>query len=244
MEYLAHHGATVRAQGVLTEVLQTQGDVALGIVDLAEEHHANLILLVTHAREGLSRVVHGSVADRVLHGATVPVLLLKHGESSSRVFGPGQSPHLLVPLDGSALAESALPLASALARLVGAPMTLLRSLDLPDLSLTGRGRAGAATAAIRASIPAERQEAEQYLASIGQRLQAQGLATTNLVTEGGAAQDIATQARTLEAAGQAVLIVMATHGHSGLGRWLYGSVAGAVLHLADVPLLVIRSHGA
>lgn len=238
--YLAEMGEASLAQGVPAEVLKTQGDAALGIVDLAEEHYADLILLVTHAREGLSRLVHGSVTERVLHAAKMPVLLLKHGEPSSRVFAPGQSPHLLVPLDGSALAESVLPLASALARLVGAPVTLVRSLDMSDLTLTERGRAGAATAAISASIPAERQEAEQYLEQIQHRLQVQGLAATSLVTEGGAAQDIAAQAKTLEEAGQAVLIVLATHGRSGLGRWLYGSVAGAVLHLADVPLLVLR----
>ncbi len=61
-----------------------------------------------------------------------------------------------------------------------------------------------------------------------------------LVTEGSAAEDIAGQAKELEQAGHAVMIVMATHGRTGVGRWLYGSVAGAVLHLADVPLLVVR----
>jgi nucleotide-binding universal stress UspA family protein len=62
-----------------------------------------------------------------------------------------------------------------------------------------------------------------------------------LVTEGGAAEDIARQASQLQEAGEAVFIVMATHGRTGLGRWLYGSVAGALLQLATTPMLVIRS---
>ena len=60
------------------------------------------------------------------------------------------------------------------------------------------------------------------------------------ITEGRAVGDIATQAKPLEEAGKPTIIVMARHGRSGIGRWLYGRVVGAVLYLADVPLFVIR----
>lgn len=239
-EYLNTLKETVKAQGVSVEAVNTEGDAALGIVDVAKERQADLIVLVTHAREGISRLVHGSVADRVLHGASVPVLLLKHGEQLTTIFSGEKQLHLLVPLDGSVVAESVLPQAISLARQLNAAITLVCSLDLPDLSFSARGRAAAANDVIRGMIPDERKAAIKYLEQIQQQLQTQGISTATVVTEGGAAGDIAAQAKALEEAGKPTIIVMTTHGRSGIGRWLYGSVAGAILHLADVPLFVIR----
>ncbi len=238
--YLAQKEEAVLAMGIPVEIIHARGDPATAIVDMAHDHHADLIVMMTHAREGMSRLIHGSVADRVLQGAPVPVLLLKHGEEPTRLFAPRAHPRLLVPLDGSELAESVLPQAISLANQLGASVTLLRSLDLPDLTMNARGRAAAGSDAIRAIVPTERQAATHYLGQVQQRMQAAGIPTAIAMTEGGAALDIAEQARTLKEAGQAVIIVMATHGRAGVGRWLYGSVAGAVLHLADAPLLVIR----
>ncbi len=238
--YLTRMAAEVKAQGFPVETVRTEGDPAIAIVDMAHNHQADLIVMVTHSREGMGRLIHGSVADRVLQGAPVPVLLLKQGEESARLFTQEARPHLLVPLDGSELAESVVLRAISLANQLGASVTLLRSLDLPDLTMVPQSHAGAAPDSIRVIVPTERQTATQYLEKIQQRVQAHGIPTAIAVTEGGAAPDIAEQAKALQEAGHAVIIVMATHGRTGVGRWLYGSVAGAVLHLADVPLLVIR----
>jgi len=238
--YLTRMEQAIKAQGVPVETVRTEGDPAIAIADMAHDHHADLIVMVTHSREGMSRLMHGSVADRVLQDAPVPVLLLKHGEEPTAIFTTEAQPHVLVPLDGSELAESVLVRAISLANQLGASVTLLRSLDLPDLAVGQKGRAAAGSDAIRVIVPTERQRATRYLETVQQRLQVHGIPTALAVTEEGAALDIAEQARTLKEAGQAVIIVMATHGRTGVGRWLYGSVAGAVLHLAKVPLLVIR----
>jgi nucleotide-binding universal stress UspA family protein len=238
--YLTQVENSIKAQGVPVEVVYTEGDPATAIVDMAHDYHADLIVMVTHAREGMSRLVHGSVADRVLQGAPVPVLLLKHGEEPTDIFTPETHPNILVPLDGSELAESVLLRVISLANQLGASVTLLRSLDLPDLTLAAEGRAAAATDSIRVLIPTERQKAAQYLERVQQRLQAHGIPTAIAITEGGAAMDIAEQAEEMKKASHSVIIVMATHGRVGVGRWLYGSVAGAVLHLAQAPLLIIR----
>ncbi len=240
-EYLNKLAMTIKAQGVGVETFASYGDPAMTIVDTAEERGCDVIVMVTHGRKGGSRLLHGSVADRVLQGASVPVLLLKHGEQPTRTFDPLNHPRLVVPLDGSPLAEAILPLAARLARQLGASVTLLRSLDLPDLMIANNGRAAAGIDAIKVIIPTERENARTYLEKIQQQMQAQGIPTAMLVTEGGAAEDIAQQANELQEAGEAVFIVMATHGRTGLGRWLYGSVAGALLHLATTPMLVIRS---
>jgi nucleotide-binding universal stress UspA family protein len=238
--YLARLEAQMKSDGVPVEVARAEGEPAIAIVDMAHDHHADLIIMVTHAREGMSRLVHGSITDRVLQASSVPVLLLKHGEQPDRVFSIQGHPHLLVPLDGSELAESVLLRAISLASQMGASMTLLRSLDLPDLSVSGTRAGGLTPKDIGVIMPTARQHAMQYLQQMQERVQAHGIPTAVLVTEGSAAEDIAGQAKELEQAGHAVMIVMATHGRTGVGRWLYGSVAGAVLHLADVPLLVVR----
>jgi nucleotide-binding universal stress UspA family protein len=238
--YLGQMEEKIKAQNIAVETVNTEGDPAVAIVDMAHDHHADLIAMVTHAREGMGRLVHGSVADRVLQGAPVPVLLLKHGEEPTSIFTKEGHPHLLVPLDGSELAESVLVRVISLANQLGAAVTLMRSLDLPDLTVGAHGRPAAANGMVEAIVPTERQKAAEYLEKVQQRLQAQGIPTAVAITEGGAAVDIAEQSKQLKDAGQSVIIVMATHGRTGVGRWLYGSVAGAVLHLADTPLLVIR----
>ncbi|HEY7122962.1 MAG TPA: universal stress protein [Ktedonobacterales bacterium] len=239
--YLNNLATRIKVQGVEVETFASYGDPAMTIVAIAEERTCDVIVMVTHGRKGGSRLLHGSVADRVLQGASVPVLLLKHGEQPKRTFDPLNHPRLLVPLDGSELAEAILPLATQLALQLDAPVTLLRSLDLPDLTGANYGRFATGSDAIKAMIPTERQNARTYLEKMQQQMQARGIPTAMLVTEGGAAEDIARQASQLQEAGEAVFIVMATHGRTGLGRWLYGSVAGALLQLATTPMLVIRS---
>jgi nucleotide-binding universal stress UspA family protein len=240
--YLEEVADVVRTEGVSVEVAYAQGDPAAGIVDMAHDQQADLIVMVTHAREGLSRLVHRSVANRVLREASVPVLLLKHDGQTDPYFSPGEHPHLLVPLDGSACAASAASRAITLAKQLGATVTVMRSLDLPDLSLADNGRDGAATDAIRATIPTDRHKAAEYLSKMQALFQSHEIPTAIALTEGGAAQDIAAQARALEDTGKQVIIVIATHGRTGGRRLLFGSVASMVLHLADVPLFVIRPH--
>ena len=238
--YLEGVAEAVRTENIAVEVVYAQGDPVRGIADMAHDHHADLIVIVTHAREGLSRLVHRSVANRVLRETPVPVLLLKQDEQAHVLFSLGEHPHLLVPLDGSTCAASAASQAITLAKQLGATVTVMRSLDLPDLSLADKGRAGAATDAIQATIPADRHKATTYLSKMQALFQSHEIPTSIALTEGGAAQDIVAQARALEEMGKPIIIVMATHGHTGGHRLLFGSVASTVLHLADVPLLVIR----
>jgi nucleotide-binding universal stress UspA family protein len=238
--YLERVAEVVRTEGISVEVAHAQGDPARGIVDMAHDHHADLIVMVTHAREGLSRLVHRSVANRVLRETSVPVLLLKQDEQARVHFSLGEHLHLLVPLDGSTSAASVASQAITLAKQLGAAVTVMRSLDLPDLSLADKGRAGAATEEIRAAIPAERHSVTHYLSKMQTLFQSHEIPTSIALTEGGAAQDIVALAQALEDIGKQVIIVLATHGRTGGQRLLFGSVASAVLHLTDVPLFVIR----
>ncbi len=112
LEYLEtiHHDF---AAGIPVEREVRVGSPATVILDLAESAPVDLIAMATHGHTGLQRWVYGSVADKVLSSARLPILLVRASEGP-RAFGPIK--RILVPLDGSTLAERALILARQLAK--------------------------------------------------------------------------------------------------------------------------------
>jgi nucleotide-binding universal stress UspA family protein len=134
---------------------------------------------------------------------------------------------ILVPLDGSELAETALPRAIDLARTAGARLLLLRAAEAhtpPGLD--------PAEAQIRVV-----EEAEGYLASTAARVRSAGVATVETAAWYGAPAFAIVEAARLHAVD---MIVMTTHGRSGLARLVFGSVAESVLRSTATPLLLIR----
>jgi nucleotide-binding universal stress UspA family protein len=137
---------------------------------------------------------------------------------------------ILVPLDGSLLAEIALECALDLARGASSTVVLLRAAEAHHLL-------GDPTDA-QVSVVAE---AEDYLATTAQRLREQGVRQVETsVWYGPPAESIVEAARLRKAD----LIVMSSHGRSGLGRLILGSVAESVLRSMDTPILLIRAPGA
>jgi nucleotide-binding universal stress UspA family protein len=140
---------------------------------------------------------------------------------------------ILIPLDGSELAEKAIAHAAGLAKCTGAELELLRvaQLYLPNYYFE---------APIDAEdlIQRDRDEATAYIAKITDQLKAQGLTVTSSIGQGAVADVIVDYA---ESTG-ADLIVMSTHGRAGVQRWLLGSVADRVLHGAKAPVLLVRAN--
>lgn len=139
---------------------------------------------------------------------------------------------ILVPLDGSELAEQVLPLVIELASHADTQIILLRvpdvaiyetMMNVPDLNIQVREQAD--------------QEAREYLARMGEQLRARGLQTQTVIAQEGAIY--ATILNTARELG-ADLIAMSTHGRSGLARLVMGSVADDVVRHADLPVLLVR----
>ena len=139
---------------------------------------------------------------------------------------------VLVPLDGSELAEAILPFAEQVAGPLDAELVLLRVVELMS-TIEAIASAGVVTPD---TLALREMDAKRYLLEIEQRLAKKGLRVHTRVAFGPPAEEILASAR---AAG-AGLIAMATHGRSGLGRVLWGSVAEAVLRASSVPVLLIR----
>jgi len=137
---------------------------------------------------------------------------------------------VVVPLDRSPLAEQALPHAVALAKAGHARLELLSvaPLSAPEAA----GQYGP-----RVDWDSDAAESRDYLAGLVGRLQDEGLRAHAEVRRGDIAEEILRHVADTEAD----LIVMSTHGRSGLGRWVYGSIADRILRHAPVPVLLVRA---
>ncbi|MCO5176551.1 MAG: universal stress protein [Thermomicrobiales bacterium] len=184
-------------------------------------------------------MVFGSVADKIVRGSTVPVVLVRDEH---------EQPHdvlrtVLVPLDGSALSETALPYAVELAQGTGATLALVRVVE-PYWQSAFIAETPEAVYLSQSQIDdLEEQahaEARGDLDTLATRLRGEGLRVVWEVRTGRPADEIARVAETTDAD----LIVISTHGRGGIRRWAFGSVTNEVLHRSKTPVLAIppRAH--
>jgi nucleotide-binding universal stress UspA family protein len=204
------------------------------ILTFAEEIDADLIATSTHGRSGIGQWVFGRVTDRLLRGATCPVLLVRAGQARS----PATYHNILVPLDGSEMAEQVLPYVKALIQpnhtcvfLISILMTGLSDRTVALLTSYPPGLQLATTALHHAEI-----QSRSYLRSVAAVLRERGAAVRIAVRQGSPADEILDYAAEIEAD----LIGMTTHGLSGPSRWVYGNVAGKVLQGTRSPVLLVR----
>lgn len=227
--YLDEVAATLERQGREVETRVAWGDPAEQI--LAAATGADLIIMTTHGRGAGERILYGSVADRVVRHAPIPVLLVRGGERPVK-----ESPvsRLIVPLDGSPLAEQALPVAMDLADDLGVRIHLVRALETEKLRSVLRLSPSAATTYV-SSVESLRSVAAAYLEEQAKRVRSRDIPVTTQVVEGSPADELCRLARPGD------IIVMTTRGRGGLQRWLLGSVTERVVREAPVPVLVVRA---
>lgn len=220
--------ASVRAVGLETHTHTSIGEAASEIVAYATEQGVGLIVMATTGRTGMAHVVMGSVAERVVRHATCPVLTVRYeGAAAPAPLTAGGLlglRRILVPLDGSELAEAALPHLVKLAKRHGAEVTLL---------CVTHAHALRATELVEAQVRVV-QEAETYLAGVERRLAAEGVSASSVVRYGEAPEEILDDIRSR----RPDLVAMGTHGRTGLTHLVLGSVAERVLRASPVPVLL------
>jgi nucleotide-binding universal stress UspA family protein len=229
--YLDRQSSQLQAAGYRVATQVGEGDPAQVILALSQATSADLIAMSTHGRSGFVRWALGSVAERVIQGATTPLFLIR--ESTPPPTQPPQ--RILVPLDGSLLAEQALPTAQALALAFGARITLLQVVQ--ELDKSTRRIFFENEAEAEQTFAEWRAASGDYLAEVAGRLRTSDLAVETVVRFGDPDRTICEYA---SEAGIG-LTVMSTHGRSGLSRWLYGSVTNKVLRSIDCPLVLVRN---
>jgi nucleotide-binding universal stress UspA family protein len=214
---------------VSTTVLD--GPIAEAIQSYANTCGADLLVLTTHGRGAFSRFWLGSVTDTLVRHVPLPMLLVRPHNTPPDL---GQAPALkeiLIPLDGSALAEQILPHALALGTLTNAAYTLLQVVE-PTIGGFGAELYGAMLDE-RALVEA-RTQSQDYLDQVATRLRAEGLRVRTAVLLGLTAPSI------LEYAHRHAVdaVAVATHGRSGVRRLLLGSVADKLVRGAQLPVLL------
>ena len=230
-----------------SKVLKVQGEVALGppaeeILRCANENDIDLILMATHGRSGIKRLVIGSVAEKVLRTSNVPVWLVRPGAPEEAVYDQWPGSTILVPLDGSEFAEAVLPHVEALAEQRGTEpvnVILLRIYERPappPVTEATPVMPKDYMQMMQIESARRKQESEEYLAEIENQLKDAGLMVRSQAVEGRPAEQIIDYAN----ANPGNLIVMSTHARSGLGRLARGSVAIEVLQKASSPIVLVR----
>ena len=208
------------------------GRVAATLVKQARKIGADLVIMTTHGRGGLERAWLGSVTDQLIRRIGIPVLVIRPADG---VAAPDSQPsEILVPLDGSTLAETALQPAAALARLWDAELTVVQ-IVYPVPIVAEPVRSGADSSA--QELTAIRASAEEYVRLAAERLRGSGVKASGMALMGtdGPAQ----QLRELARPGQVSLIAIATHGRGGIRRLVLGSVTDKLVRTAEVPVLVV-----
>lgn len=236
----------IRARGELAE-----GHPAEEILRYADENDIDIILMATHGRSGVRRWIMGSVADKVLRASTVPVWLVRVGIPDEIVYDKWPKRTILVPLDGSKLGEAVLPHVEALAKQRGVEMadvvlivvcepSAMPAYYPPSAQFETPGGAVHVEPKEYMRLETERCQrlSEQYLDGVETRFRNAGLNVHSEVLTGKPAQEIVNYANKH----LFNLIVMSTHGRSGLSRWAYGSVTAKVLQGVSSPLFLVRPH--
>jgi nucleotide-binding universal stress UspA family protein len=202
------------------------------IIEKAAAEQDTLITMASHGRSGMNRWLLGSVAEKVLRGATNPVLLIRAREDIRTEDVPTLK-SLIVPLDGSDLAERVFPSAIELAKQRNLEIVLLRTYNIPTTAYAGvEGYA----LPLDDLLKGMRDEACAYLENKVADVKKLGAARVSFAAkEGFPADEIISFAKNLPGG----LIAMSTHGRSGIRRWVLGSVTETVVRHSANPVLVI-----
>ncbi len=227
---------------------EVHGELADGyyadeILRFAEERGIDLILLASHGRSGIRRWRMGSVADKVLRASKLPILFVHAGVPDAVPYDAWPSKSLIVALDGSEKAEAVLPHVEALAlqrAIQPVEVTLVRVCDPPIApSYYSPELSGVPLnwgEFMEQEMTRCKQTATEYLATTAKRLADRGVKVKSKVLVGKAADEIIDYASKEPYS----IVVMATHGRSGLSRLVYGSVAESVLIGVPNPILLAK----
>ena len=228
----------LREQGANAEGKVVLGTPAEQIATFAENEGCDLIAMSTHGRNLIARGVLGSVTDKVIHSVSVPVLAITPERARKYHQDPsGAMSTLLAPLDGSDLAESVLPYVESLALSMSLRVTLVKALRLDNSSSAYlEGMAYATDAKIQLEVE---QESSEYLGEIASALRDKGVKVDTKVILGTPASAIADYSHEIDCD----VIAMATHGRSGISRWVLGSVTETLVRTSGNPVLVVPPGG-
>src|SRR3990170_2782030 len=231
LAYLERAAGELRARSLTCSPAVAAGHEAQAILDEAEARDAGLVAMSTHGRSGLMRWVLGSVAQKVIHGASRPLLLVRARDQADRP--PAVIDRILVPLDGSQLSLTVLPYVEELAEALAASLVLYNAV-LPLDIYPGTEMTPARVGGIIDDLLAQGQS---FLAEVAKEIEGRGkVKVRSVVTIGFPVDEVVRVAAEVKAG----LIALATHGRSGVNQIGMGSIADGVVRRSSLPCLLVR----
>ena len=229
-EYL--EGVAQTFPGANVSFAVEKGGAAEVIIAKAGADNETLITMATHGRSGIDRWLLGSVAEKVLRGSANPLLLVR-AKAEAKAAGGATLKSIVVPLDGSELAESVLPAVVEMAKKLNLKIVLFRACNVPYSVFGGVREHIAIVDELLGGIKAE---ARAYLEKKTEELKKQGAKVSYVLEQGTSADQIISLGRKTPDN----LIAMCTHGWSGVKGWVLGSITETVVRHSGDPVLVIR----
>jgi len=220
---------------------QTLGQVVIGypaeeILKYVGKNQIDIIMLATHGVSGIRRWGLGSVADKIIHETDVPIWLVPSFLHETILNDSSASRSILIPLDGSKLAESVISPVKELVKQRGVDMDLVL-VNVINQPVVAYSYWGNSPPLVGENLTALRTESQVYLNNLVQTLKSEGFSARSEQLAGIPAEEIVRYASEY----QPRLIAMTTHGRSGLNRFVFGSVAENVLRrLQKTPLFLVK----
>jgi nucleotide-binding universal stress UspA family protein len=244
--YLDRVARALRQEGLAVNTVLLAGEAGGAIMEFARGGSYGLVAMATCGRGGGAGGAMGDVTTEVLRGWPCPLLLARPGFGDPGAM-PGDISRIVVPLDGSGVAEEALPYAEQLARRLALPVTLIEAISVSCQAVAAVPEPAATdvrpSSDWRQPLSDHPLQVESrldvsttsYLSDVCQRLTGKGIDATWHAPWGAAPDAILEHVRQ----GDSALIVMSGHGSSGLDRASVGSVAHAVIRAAPTPVLTV-----
>jgi nucleotide-binding universal stress UspA family protein len=213
-----------------------EGPIAATLARYGRELSADLLVMTSHGRGGIRRAWLGSVADQLIRTSEVPILIVQAQErEQGRAVNLGE---MMVPLDGSPLAEAVLEPVVALARLWDAEISLIQVVS--PVVLTSDPLLPFPNGYYDQIMQMRREAAQDYIRDVAERLREAGVKASGVAVMGGGVAETLLDLARPDRVG---LIATATHGRGGVRRLVLGSVADKLVRGAGVPVLVVRPRG-
>ncbi|MDP2919506.1 MAG: universal stress protein [Dehalococcoidia bacterium] len=212
------------------------------ILKFAEENAIDLMLMASHGRSGVKRWRMGGVADKILRASKIPVLMV-HADAEKLIpYDQWPSRSLLVPLSGSEVSSVVLPHVEALAKQKGAEVSVIL-MEVVEPPVTPSYYSPELTGVplnwgqfVEQEMARNKKAAQEYLAGVEKRFKEAGIQVCSIVHTGKPAEEVIAYAKKNPFS----VIIMSTHGRTGLSRLVYGSVAESVLFGVSNPMVLVR----
>ena len=234
--YLATIAEGLAKSGIQVASEVPAGPAAQALLDHVDREGAALLVMSTHGRGGLNRLWLGSTLDRVMRKAVVPLLVVRSSEEERT--GVPALRKIVIPLDGSTLAEAAIEPAVFLGAAFGAEYEIVRV--VPPVVMIGSPYMAHAVHTATDLLEADRAAAERYLDAVKERVELEHGVTVRTRVVAGPGEPVADAILAAAREAGADLIAVATHGRGGLPRVALGSIADKLIRAATLPLLIVR----